>query len=121
MSFRPLPFSDPVQYYVFYSHPHLVHVKVVYDGIKASVEVIEQGHHLQGMRSPRVSGVWASSWDGVGRAAGRPDRVEMPGQARVSGLHLGSPALARRRALCWLTCMGVLCADRAVKPTMSLK
>ena len=29
---------------------HLVYVKIVYDGIKASVQVIEQGHHLEEKR-----------------------------------------------------------------------
>lgn len=49
-----------------FSHPHLVHVEVVYNSIEASVQVIEQGHHLEGERAkgggaegPRLSlGGW---------------------------------------------------------------
>lgn len=36
-----------------HSHSHLVHIKVVYDGIEAGVQVIEQGHHLEGKRIKR--------------------------------------------------------------------
>jgi hypothetical protein len=61
------PFLCPCTYlsacsFPSYSHPHLVHIEVVYDSIKASIQVIEQGHHLEGRRSQegwRVRVGWA--------------------------------------------------------------
>lgn len=32
---------------------HLVHIKVVYDSVKAGVQVVEQGHHLEEKRSQK--------------------------------------------------------------------
>lgn len=84
---------------------YLVDVKIVNNGIKACVEIIQQHHDLDGTRvciwkwtCPPQPQAWHCQ--GV-RPPPAPQRCCPP-----------SPAL---------TCMGVLSAERAVKPTMSLK
>lgn len=78
--------------------PYLVHVEVVNNGIEAGVEVVQQRHYLQAAQW----GWWQQ--DVPSPAYGTARRGKLPAHP--------SPAP---------TCIGVLSAESAVKPTMSLK
>lgn len=78
------PFSDsfcasvsvPSYSYLF---PHLVDIKVVYDSIKASVQVIEQGHYLEGRKNQEGWGVRPSPGAGTSGTDMEVTQINSPG------------------------------------------